>query len=253
MPADTNLKLPTRRYSIGFGVAWEAHKYFKWWFAVIIVLAMVTPPAVFQFSSTEIEVSAWEFAAYSGKIFSAIVAGTFLYTMFPNALAQGLTRREFATSMGLFGPVWSLILGALALAGFILEHLWYGLFDWNQAIQRGDRDLALDSLGAVLTHGVTYPLSYLLFFAGGALIGAACYRWDSGWLILVPVAPVVFSLDFALTRADPWGPGWFRWLTGLSGDASSPVAAAAMVVVIAVFAWLGRAILLETPVRAKKA
>ncbi|GAB4002750.1 hypothetical protein GCM10029992_41840 [Glycomyces albus] len=149
--------------------------------------------------------------------------------------------------MGLFGPVWALILGAIALTGFLLEHLWYGLFDWNQAIQRGEVDLRLDSVDAALAHGVTYPLSYLLFFAGGALIGAAIYRWDLGWLIIAPVAPVVFSLDFALSRSEPWGPGWFRWLAGLTGEASVPVAVAAIVVVVAVIAWISRAILLETP------
>ncbi|GAB4002748.1 hypothetical protein GCM10029992_41830 [Glycomyces albus] len=100
MPSETNFKLSTRRYVLGLMVGLEAHKYFKWWFVSLAALAMLTPPAVFQFSSTEIEVSAWEFAAYSGKIFSAIVAGTFLYTLFPGFLAQGLTRRNSPSRWG---------------------------------------------------------------------------------------------------------------------------------------------------------
>ena len=253
MSARTNLKLATRRYALGFGVTWEAYRYFRWWFISIAAVAMLAPLAIDQFSSAQIDLSAWELVASAGKIFSAIIAGTFLYTLIPIALAQGLTRREYSTAMALFGLGWSLVLGVIAVAGLLLEHLWYGLFDWNQALRGEAGEITLGALRDVLVHGLHYPLSYLLFFTGGALIGAAAYRWDGGWLVLVPVASVVYALDFALTSSQAAGPTWFRWLTGLTGDASTPAAAAAMVVLIVAMAWICRSILLRTPVRAKKA
>lgn len=250
MSADTNLKLPNRRYALGLGIAWEAHKFFKWAIVAVVVLVVALPLFISQFRS--IEISTWAFAVHSGKFFTAIVAATFLYSLFPVFLAQGLTRREFATSMGLFGVVWSLILAAIAMAGFLAEYAWYSLFGWNQAIDQAD-GLVIDSVGSALAYGAPFPLDYLLYFAAGALIGAATYRWDGGWLIVIPLIPVVLAPDWALTRSEPWGPSdLLQWISGFAGEATVPVAAAATVIVIAVFAWICRAILVETPVRAKK-
>lgn len=245
-----NASLANRRHILGVELASAALKYFSGWIAAAVVLALILPAIVAQTRS--IEISAWYFAANSGSIFTAIVAGTFIFALMPGMIAQGLTRRELATSMGWFGALWSLALGALVIAVFLAEHALYRAFDWNHAIERTPDSLPLDTVGDVLAFAAHYPLVYLLYFTGGALIGAASYRWDGGWLVIVPVVPVTLALDDAISRSEPWGPGWLRVVTGLTDQLGTWPAVAAIAAAIVAGAWIARRIILDTPIRAKR-
>lgn len=251
MPANRTLSLRTRRHVLGVEVALEGLKYFWPWILAAVVLAAILPAVIAQYRA--VDVSAWFYAANAGKFFTAITGGLFLFALFPILIAQGMTRREFAAAMGVFGLVWSFVLGALAVAGFLGEHAVYGVFDWNHAIGRDGGDLQLESIGAVIDAALPYPPLYLLYFTAGAMIGAACCRWDAGWLIIVPVVPVTIALDDAISSTEPWGPGWFGVFTRYVDGWGTWPALIALAAVIAGGAWLIRRILLDTPVRAKKA
>ena len=246
-----NATLANRRHYLGIGLAGEGLKYFAYWIGAVIVLALVLPPIIAQYTS--IGISAWNVAANSGKFFTAIVAGTFLFSLLPSMIAQGMTRRELATSMGWFGLLWSLALGALAIGVFIVEHAIYSAFDWNQAVQEAGTDVQLGSIGDVLAFAGWYPLLYLLYFTGGALIGAATYRSDGGWLILVPVVPIVLTLDDAVSGSEPWGPEWLRSITSVADGLGTWPSAGAVLVAIALGGWICRRILIDTPIHPKQA
>ncbi|RRS00809.1 hypothetical protein [Glycomyces terrestris] len=252
MTALANLRLPTRRYALGAGFTTEALKFFKYWIAAALVLAFALPFAVAQWN--DITISAWYYAANAGKWFTAFVSGGFLFVLVPNMIATGLTRRELAVSMGLFGVLWSLALGAIACAGLLAERASYAAMGWSHGIDANDAIAPIGSAAETAAFGAHYPLLYLVYFAAGALVGAASYRWESaGWLLLVPVLPVVFSLDNALYDTKPVGPGWAGFLGGLIGDWGRGLIIALLLATAAALAAAAYRILIDIPLRAKKA
>ncbi|GAB3227964.1 hypothetical protein GCM10027447_19570 [Glycomyces halotolerans] len=252
MPPTKKLSLSNRRYHLGGAIWAESLKYFAGWIIAAVVLALLAPIVISQFRS--IEISAWYIVANVGKVFTAIIAGGFLFTLLPITVANGLTRREFATSMGLFGLLWSASLGVIATGFLLAEHAVYGLFAWPQALQGDQSDVVLASVGDVLNFSATYPLSYAVYFTGGALVGAAIYRSDAGWLTLAPAIPIALAVDDALSSTDAAGPAWLlRVVTRLTDGIATWPAVAIAVAVIAVGAWIARGILLGTPIRGKEA
>jgi hypothetical protein len=252
MPTLANLRLPTRRYALGAGITAEALKYFKYWIAAALVLAFAFPFAVSQWN--DITISAWYYAANGGKWFTAFVGGGFLFVLVPNMVAAGLTRRELAVSMGIFGVLWSLAIGAIAFAGLLAERAYYGAMGWSHGIDANDAIAPIGSAAETAAFGAHYPLVYLVYFTAGALIGVASYRWEgAGWLLLVPVLPVVFSLDNALYDTEPVGPGWAGFLGGAIGDWGRGLIVALLLVTVAGLAAAAYRILIDIPLRAKKA
>ena len=245
--------LATRRHKLGTALLTESVKYFAGWILAVIVLAVAVPLIVSQWRS--IDISAWYIAANIGKYLVAIIAGGYVYTLLPILVAQGMTRREIATSMGIFALLWSAFIGALAIAGFLGEHALYGALDWRQAPQQGEEfDLVIGSFAHALEFAAIYPLAYLLYCTAGMLIGAAIYRSDGGWLVLLPVVPITLAVDDALSRADAWGPAWLvRFVSGVVEGWGVWSAVAAAVVVIAIGAWATRHLILNSPIRAKQA
>ncbi|MDN3239208.1 hypothetical protein [Glycomyces tritici] len=252
MPSLANLTLPNRRFALGVGIAGEGLKYFKYWIVAAVVLAFLGPLALSQY--TEIELSTWFYTANIGKWFTAFVAGGFLYALVPNMIATGMTRRELAVAMGVFGLLWSVAIGALVFAGLLVERAYYDGMGWTQGIQAGDTTTALGSWGDTVAFAAVYPLMYLAYFAAGAVIGAASYRWEgSGWLLLVPVLPVVFSLDNALYDTEPFGPGWMGFLGRFMDEWGRAPILAGIAAVAVVLAIAARQILIDIPLRSKKA
>jgi hypothetical protein len=245
-----NATLATRRYGLGIELAKASVKLFAGWVLAIVVVAVVLPAVIYQFRS--IDISTWHIIASAGNIATAIVAGTFLYTLFPITVAQGMTRREICVSMGIFGLLWSAIFGVVAAAGYFAEYAYYGLFDWAQGVPKDDGDAPLESLSDVAATAVAYPLLYLMYFTAGALIGAAAYRWDGGWLILAPIAPIILALDAALTSRESFGPGWLRWASTITDDTHTLTGLIAAIAAVGLAAWLTRHILVDTPIRSKK-
>jgi hypothetical protein len=252
MPSLENLTLPNRQFALGLGIAGEGLKYFKYWIVAAVVLAFLGPLALSQ--TTEIDLSTWFYTANIGKWFTAFVAGGFLYALVPNMIAAGLTRRELSVAMGLFGLLWSVALGALVFAGLLAERAFYDAMGWTQGVQTGDTVTALGSWSDTAVFAAVYPLMYLAYFAAGAVIGAAAYRWEgSGWLLLVPILPVVFSLDNALYDTEPFGPGWMGFLGGFMDEWGRVPILIGVVAVAAVLGLAARQILIDIPLRSKKA
>ncbi|GAA1681580.1 hypothetical protein GCM10009830_30910 [Glycomyces endophyticus] len=252
MPALANLGLSTRRYALGLGFALEGLKYFKYWVAAALVLSFAVPLIVSQY--TDITLSAWFYTANAGKWFTAFVGGGFVYTLVPTMVAAGLTRRELAVSMGVFGLLWSLLLGAIAFAGILGERAYYGALGWSQGLDAGDVIAPIGTLGDTAAFAAHYPLLYLVYFLAGTVIGIASYRWEaSGWLLLVPIIPVVFSLDNGLYRTEPVGPGWAGFLGLFMDDWARWFIVAAIVVVAAGLAAAAYRILIDVPLRSKQA
>lgn len=247
-----NLTLPNRRFTLGLGIAQAALAYFKYWIIAAVALAFLGPLALSQYN--EIDLSTWFYTANIAKWFTAFVAGGFLYALVPNMIATGMTRRELNVAMGVFGLLWSVVLGGLVFAGLLVERAYYDAMGWSQGVQANDAVTALGSWSDTAAFAAVYPLMYLAYFAAGALIGAASYRWDgTGWLLLVPVLPIVFSLDNALYDTEPFGPGWMGFLGRFMDEWGRVPILAGVVLVSLVLAACARRILLDIPLRSKKA
>lgn len=252
MTALSNLRLPTRRYALGVGIAGEGLKYFRYWILAAIAVAFLGPLALSRYQ--EIDYSTWFYTGNVAKWFTVFVAAAFVYVLVPNMIATGLTRRELAVAMGVFGLLWSAVLGALTLAGFLAEHAYYDALGWSQGIERDQAMVPLETWGEAAAFGAVYALLYLLYFIGGTLIGAASYRWEgTGWLVVFPIALVVFSLDNAVFNTDPWGPDGLRVVTGLVEDWGPGVVLALIAAATAIGAYLAYRVLRNVPLRSKKA
>lgn len=252
MPALANLRLPTRRYALGAAFAAEGLKYFKYWFLAALVLAAAFPLLIAQYG--DITLSAWHYAANVGKWFTAFVGGGFVFTLVPCMIATGLTRRELAVSMGVFGVLWSLALGAIAFAGMLAERAYYGAMGWSHGVDADGAIAPIGSLADTAVFAAHYPLLYLAYFAGGTVIGIASYRWEgAGWLLLIPILPVVFSLDNAVYDTEPIGPGWAGFLGGPVSELGRGPVIALIVLAVAGLALAARRILIDVPIRSKKA
>ncbi|MCD0446716.1 hypothetical protein LO763_24155 [Glycomyces sp. A-F 0318] len=252
MAALANLQLPTRRYALGVSLPGEALKYFRYWILAAVAISFLGPLALSRYN--DIDLSTWFYTANVAKWFTAFIGGGFLAVLVPNMIAVGLTRRELSVSMGIFGLLWSLSLGAVVFAGIALERAYYHAMGWSQGIDANDVVAPIGSWSETLGFAAVYPLVYLVYFTAGALIGAASYRWEgTGWLLLVPVIPIVFSLDNALYNTEPFGPGWAGFLGGFIDDWGRGVVLAGIALVLAGLALATHRILTDIPLRSKKA
>lgn len=252
MTAPATLRLTTRRYALGVAIAGEGLKYFKYWIVAAVLVSFLGPLAISRFN--DIELSTWVYTANVGKWFTAFVGGGFVYTLVPNMIAAGMTRRELAVSMGVLGALWSAGIGALGFAGLLVERVYYDAMGWSQGYQANDAVTAMGSLNDTAAFGAVYPLMYLAYFAAGTVIGAASYRWESsGWMLLIPILPVVFSLDNALYDTEPFGPSWMGFLGRFIDEWGRFPLLAAVVLVAAALAVAARRILIDIPLRSKKA
>lgn len=252
MPPLQNLTLPSRQYAFGVGIAGEGLKYFKYWIIAAVLVSFLGPFAL-SFN-TDIDLSTWFYTANVAKWFTAFVAGGFVFTLVPNMIAAGMTRRELAVSMGVFGALWSLAIGAAVFAGLLAERAYYDAMGWSQGIDADGAVTTIGSWGDTAAFAAVYPLMYLAYFAAGTVIGVASYRWEnSGWLLLIPILPVVFSLDNALYNTEPFGPGWMGFLGRFIDEwGRAPILAGVALVAVAL-ALAARQILIDLPLRSKKA
>ncbi|WP_030156686.1 hypothetical protein [Glycomyces sp. NRRL B-16210] len=252
MPALASSQLPRRRYSLGLGLSWEVLRYFKYWIIAVLILSFLGPLALSRY--TDIDLSAWFYTANVAKWFSAFVGGGFVYVLVPSLIAAGVTRRELAVSLGVFGTVWSAGIGAAAIGGLLTERFYYGAMGWTQAVELNEATAPIGTWGETLGFAAVYPLLYLAYFTAGTVIGVASYRWDgTGWLLVVPILPVLFSLDNALYNTKPFGPGWLGFLGRFVDEAGRGLVLAAIVLVIAALAASAYRILIDIPLRSKKA
>lgn len=252
MPSLQTRTLPKRQYAFGVGIAGEGLKYFKYWIIAAVLFSFLGPLALSRYA--DIDLSTWYYTANVAKWFTAFVGGGFLFTLVPNLVAAGMTRRELSVSMGVFGLLWSLGLGALVIAGLLAERAYYGAMGWSQGIDANDTVAAIGSWGETAAFAAVYPLTYLVYFAAGTVIGAAAYRWENtGWFLLFPILPVVFSLDNAVYDTEPFGPAWAGVFGRFMDDWGRGVVLAGIIVVAVVLAYVARRILLDIPLRAKKA
>lgn len=252
MPALQNLTLPNRRFALGAGITVEAVKYFRYWILAAVVLAFLGPLALSQYR--DIDLSTWYYTANIAKWFTAFVAGGFLFALVPCMIAAGMTRRELSVAIGVFGLLWSAAVGALVFAGILVERAYYDALGWSHGI---DAEGAINPIGTwdeTAAFAAVYPLMYLVYFAAGAVIGAAAYRWENaGWLILVPILPVVFSLDNAAYDTEPFGPAWAGVLGRFMDDWGRGVVLTGAAVAAVLLAFGARRILIDIPLRSKKA
>lgn len=244
--------LAKRRYGLGLGLTGEGLKYFKYWIIAAVLVSFLGPLAISRYN--DIDLSTWFYTANVAKWFTAFVGGGFVFTLVPNMIAAGMTRRELAVSMGVFGALWSVALGALVFAGLLVERAYYDAMDWSQGIDANGVVTAIGSWGDTAAFAAVYPLMYLVYFAAGTVIGAASYRWEStGWLLLIPILPVVFSLDNALYNTEPFGPGWMGFLGRYIDEWGRGPVLAGIALVAVVLAVAARRILIDIPLRSKQA
>lgn len=252
MTALESLKLPSRRYVLGAGMSWEGLKYFRYWIIAAVLISFLGPLAISRYS--DIDISTWFYTGNVAKGFTAFVGGGFVYTLVPTMIAASMTRRELSVSMGVFGVLWSAMLGVVVIGGLLAERAFYGAMDWTQGIQIDDTVTAFDSWGETLAFTAGYPLVFLVYFTAGTLIGALAYRWENvGWLLAFVILPVVFTLDGALYGTEPFGPGWMGVFEGIiDGWGRGLVLGAVIVVTVALAAAVHR-VLIDIPLRSKKA
>jgi hypothetical protein len=252
MPALQDRALLNRRYAFGVGIAGEALKYFRYWIIAAVLVAFLGPLALSRYS--EIDLSTWYYTANVAKWFTAFVAGGFIFTLVPNMVAAGMTRRELNVATGIFGLLWSAAIGALVIAGLLIERAYYGAMDWSQGVDAEGAVAPIGSWGETAAFAAVYPLMYLVYFAAGTVIGAAAYRWENtGWLLLIPILPVVFSLDNAAYDTEPFGPAWAGVFGRFIEDWGTGLVLAGVAACTAGLAAAAYRILIDIPLRSKKA
>jgi hypothetical protein len=252
MTAHQNLSLANRRYAYGAGITGEGLKYFKYWIIAAVLIAFLGPLALSRY--TDIGLSTWYYTGNIAKWFTAFVAGGFVHALVPGLVAAGMTRRELSVSMGVFGLLWSAALGVLVMAGHLAERAYYDAMGWSQGIDANGTIAPIGTWGETAAFAAVYPLMYLVYFAAGTVIGAAAYRWENaGWLLLFPILPVVFSLDNAVYDTEPFGPAWAGVFGRFMDDWGRGIVLAGVAIVAVILAIAARRLLIDIPLRSKKA
>jgi hypothetical protein len=252
MPAHQNVSLSTRRYTLGAGLTAEGTKYFKYWILAAVLVSFLGPLALSRYN--DIDLSTWYYTGNVAKWFTAFVGGGFVHALVPSMIAAGVTRRELSIGIGVMGLLWSALLGVFVIAGLLIERAYYDAMGWSQGIDANGTVAAIGTWGETAAFAAVYPLMYLVYFAAGAVIGAAAYRWEgTGWLLLFPILPVVFSLDNAVYDTEPFGPAWAGVFGRFMEDWGRGVVLAVALVVAVVLAVAARRLLIDIPLQSKKA
>lgn len=165
------------------------------------ILAMAVPTGVSFFK--DITVSAW--GAFSGATlwYAAFIGGLVMYRSLPVHVAHGRTRRDFAVEAGIFIVIFAAFTALLVTLGFLLESGVYDIAGWPR---EAPEDHLFSSYGDLLLIFVEYWLTFLVWTAVGALIGAAWYQSEGlGVLSLIPAVILVALVDI-FTGASLGGP-----------------------------------------------
>ncbi len=195
---------------------------------------------------TEVPGSIWEDLSQAAAWYVGGVSGYVVYQAVPMLIAHGRTRRDTAIETVIFMGVFAAVAAALVAVGYLIEYAIFGVAGWP-------RDLSSRHLfSSHLDIGLVWLQSWLTFLvwaASGALVGAAIYRYpDNGWLALVP-ASLLVGLIGVFTQAF-WGPaGWVveRFLS-IEGP-SLPLAIAAAIACAATSLAMTWPIVRDLPIR----
>ena len=150
-----------------------------------------------------VTISAWEQATQVPRWFAGAM-GVYLTAVYlPLYIAHGETRRDVAVQSSVFAVAYAAILSVLMAAGYGIETLVYGLADWPQVLQGDHLYGAPDQYPMIL---LQYWLVFLVWMAGGALLGGAFYRRGGLGLLMLPVALLMALVVEVALGAQAFGP-----------------------------------------------
>lgn len=171
-----------------------------WALAVVIATGVVTTVSRFG----DISISAWEVAAGAATWYIGVIGGYVWYQALPMLIAHGRTRRDAAIELAIFLVVFVAIASVLVTAGYLIEHIVYGIGGWPREI--GDNHLFASHTDVPLML-LEYAMTLVVWGAAGALVGAGFYRYDNaGWLTLLPASILIgFTGSFTQSFLGPIG------------------------------------------------
>ncbi len=135
--------------------------------------------------------SAWFYLSSVGGWFAAGAAGYMAYWTAPIYVTHGHTRREAMRDSTITLAVLALLITVILIVSFLLEYALFGTLGWTRTIPESRLFAShLDIFGMINDF---LPM-ILMLAAGGALVGALTYRYESwGWLSFVPALGLVFA------------------------------------------------------------
>ncbi|MGH1565665.1 hypothetical protein [Mumia sp. DW29H23] len=229
-------------YSL-FAGTWQIGMYF--WIAVVIISALVS---VVIHTWDELDGSVADGVLGSAPIFLGVMGIIMPLGTLPLHLAGGGTRRSLfrgtvAAAVGI-----GVSFGLAGALGMLVEHLVFNALDWSSAVV----DAGLyDSSGDFFAIWLSWSLSSIAYFLGGAAIALGYYRWGGvlGTVQLFVVLALVIGGEIAL------GGGLYsagvEHLTG--GAVAAPLAVLISLVTSALVALVLQRTLRDVPLKPNSA
>jgi len=159
-----------------------------WIGVVLVVTALVIGVAIWG----SIDQSGWDvFVRIIPHWYVGCVSGFIAFSYLPSAIAHGQTRRDTAVQILIFTVVMAVALALLVVAGFLIERVLYGVMDWPQAVDAGQR---YTSSGQVHLIFLQYAPQFLVWAAAGVLVGAGFYRSEGEGAFALFVSSLTLSV-----------------------------------------------------------
>ncbi|GAA2777236.1 hypothetical protein [Crossiella cryophila] len=209
------------------------------WLAFAVVVGLVLTGIALWGTVT---LSVWDNVLQAALWFAFGFTAWLVHTYLPVYLANGITRREYTARVAGFVGVLAVLLAVLATAGYLLEGGVYAIAGWPQAVAPHRYFTAATEVPVVL---LTQFLSFGVFSAVGALVGASFYRNAGLGVLSLPVGLAVLVVGNLL--AGTWlGSGSGLVLFGPLPLAVSAPTGLALIALVLGGVWL---LLRDIPVR----
>ncbi|MDV6011604.1 hypothetical protein [Haloechinothrix sp. LS1_15] len=147
--------------------------------------------------------SMWESALSVVKVFG-LVLGIYLTAVYlPLYVCHGYTRWRFLARAAGFCLVFSVVVGALLAAGYLVELVAFRALGWRVELSEQHLFTASTQVHLLLAEYVPLVATYIVV---GAMLGAAFYRTVVLGLALIPVALVLLVGPQAVLGVGQFGP-----------------------------------------------
>ena len=224
----------TSAYALFFGT-WQLATYY--WIAVVLISAAVT---VMINTWDEVGGSIADGILGSVPFFLAVMGIIIPLGTLPLHVAGGGTRRSLFRGTVAATVALGVSMGLVGAFGMLVEYGVFAALDWPGTVEPAG---LYDSSGDFFGIWLSWSLSGIGYFLGGAAVALGYYRWGPmlGTVVMLPIVALVIGGEIALgggiTSTD---------LGGLDGDSTLPAAAS---VALSLLASGGVALILHRTLR----
>ncbi len=216
-----------------------------WWPGVILVGLMLRIGIAIVH---EFDASVWAAAMSLSPIYLSVVGAIAGGVVMPRYIAQGVTRRHYATGALATIIACGLIAGTFAMVGFGIEEIIYNLAGIQHVL---NDPTVYGSVVHALGVFASYVLLNAVYMCGGWTAGVAFYRWSwTGGFLFLPIAIAPVPLVEFLVGSDwAWDPmtviGPARLYFSLPGRLAGDIEISVLVAILISTAALGAGLYLN--------